>query len=173
MPPLGLLTVAALLPQNWSYKLVDLNVEPLREEYFDWADIVCTGGILSQQQGILSVIEKSHSFGKRVVVGGPDPTCQPDLYTKADYLVLGEGEKSIPAFVKDLENGRRTGIYEPSDLADMNEAVVPRYDLIKFSEYLLMGIQFSRGCPYHCEFCNVIELFGRKPRAKRVPQVIN
>ena len=173
MPPLGLLTVAALLPQNWSYKLVDLNVEPLREEYFEWADIVCTGGILSQQQGILSVIEKAHSFGKRVVVGGPDPTSQPDLYTNADYLVLGEGEKSIPAFVKDLENGCSTGIYEPSDLADMTDAVVPRYDLTKFSEYLLMGIQFSRGCPYHCEFCNVIELFGRKPRAKSVPQLIS
>ena len=172
MPPLGLLTVAALLPQDWSYKLVDLNVEPLTDDYFEWADIVCTGGILSQQPGIFSVIERAHRFGKKVVVGGPDPTSQPELYKMADYLVLGEGENTIPAFIRDLENGCITGVYRPSELAEMTEAVVPRYDLVRFADYLLMGIQFSRGCPYHCEFCDVIELFGRRSRAKTVLQLM-
>jgi len=172
MPPLGLLTVAALLPQNWSYKLVDLNVEPLTDDYFEWADIVCTGGILSQQPGIFSVIERAHHFGKKVVVGGPDPTSQPELYKMADYLVLGEGENTIPALIKDLDKGCGSGVYKTSELAEMTEAVVPRYDLVRLADYLLMGIQFSRGCPYCCEFCNVIELFGRRSRVKTVQQLM-
>ena len=173
MPPLGLLTIAALFPQNWDFKLIDLNVEPLTDECFEWADIVCTGGILSQQPGIFNIIEKAHKYGKKVVVGGPEPTSQPELYKMADYLVLGEGENTIPAFLKDLENGCRNGIYKPDELAEMTNSVVPRYDLIRFADYLLVGIQFSRGCPYTCEFCNVIELFGRKSRTKTVKQVVN
>lgn len=172
MPPLGLLTVAALLPQDWDFRVVDLNVEPLSEDVFEWADLVCTGGILSQQQGILSVMEMAHRHGRKVVVGGPDPTSQPGLYQQADFLVIGEGENTIPALIEDLRNGRSEGIYMSTELIDMTQSLLPRYDLIRFSEYLLMGIQFSRGCPYQCEFCDVIELFGRRPRAKTVNQVI-
>jgi radical SAM superfamily enzyme YgiQ (UPF0313 family) len=172
-PPLGLMTVAALLPQNWIFKLIDINVEPLMEKYFEWADIVCTGGMLSQQPGILSIIEKAHQNNKKVVVGGPEPTSQPQLYQMADYLVLGEGENTIPIFIKDLENGCLNGEYKSTEMADMTEAVVPMFDLIRFSDYLMMGMQFSRGCPYNCEFCNVIELFGKRSRTKTVKQVIN
>ncbi len=105
--PLGLLTVAALLPQQWTFKLVDANVEPLRDEHFDWADIVCIGGMLPQQQSMISIIDKSHQYGRPVVIGGPDPSSQPALYQAADYLVLGEGEVTIPMFLEDLEKGSR------------------------------------------------------------------
>ena len=105
IPPLGLLTIAALLPQSWKFKLIDVNVEPLSDEHFDWADLVCTGGMLSQQTGILSVIKMAHQHGKKVVVGGPDPSSQPNLYLDADFLVIGEGENTVPYFITDFENG--------------------------------------------------------------------
>ncbi len=172
IPPLGLITVAALLPQNWNFKLLDLNTEPLSDHYFEWADIVCTGGMLSQQTGILSIIHKTHQFNKKVVVGGPDPTCQPGIYTEADYLVCGEGENTIPLFLEELDRGVPNGIYSVAGTADLTQTVIPRYDLIRFPDYLMVDIQYSRGCPYQCEFCNVIELFGRKQRAKTCQQVI-
>ena len=171
-PPLGLMTVAALLPQNWQFKLIDINVEPLLDKYFEWADIVCTGGLLSQQIGILAIIEKVHQYGKKVIVGGPEPTSQPHLYGAADYLVIGEGENTIPELLKDMENGCGSGEYKSVKMSDMSRSVVPRYDLINFADYLMMGIQFSRGCPYDCEFCNVIEIFGRKLRTKTDKSII-
>ena len=171
--PLGLLTVAALLPQNWQFKLVDENVEPLSDDHIEWADIVCTGGMLSQQKGILSVIDRSHQKERPVVIGGPDPSSQPNLYQSADYLVLGEGEISIPMFIKGLENWHQCGVYRSEEKADMTKAVVPRFDLIRFKDYLQVGIQYSRGCPFNCEFCDIIELYGRKPRTKTPEQIIN
>lgn len=170
--PLGLMTVAALLPQHWKFRLVDANVEPLLDEYFEWADIVCTGGMLPQQLGVLSIIEKAHQYGCSVVVGGPDPSSQPELYQSADYLVLGEGEVTIPMFIQDLEKGCESGIYTSTDTADMDEALVPRFDLIQFKDYIQVGIQYSRGCPFTCEFCDIIELYGRVPRAKSSAQLI-
>lgn len=172
IPPLGLMTVAALLPQNWNFKLIDLNTAPLQDRYFEWADIVCTGGMLSQQPGIMAVIRKAHEYGIKVVAGGPDPTCQPSLYSKADYLVLGEGENTIPLFLDDLNRGIAKGVYRLAEPVDLIRSVVPRFDLIRFSDYLMMGVQYSRGCPYNCEFCNVIELFGRNQRTKSADQII-
>lgn len=173
IPPLGLITVAALLPKSWECKLIDLNCRELFDEDIAWADIIFTGGMLSQQPGILKVIERAHTHGKPVVVGGPEPTSQPELYSMVDYLVLGEGEETIPMFLEDYNNGITKGIYKSPKMAEISESALPRYDLIKFSDYMFMGIQYSRGCPYNCEFCNVIELFGRKPRTKSVNLIIS
>ena len=170
--PLGLLTVAALLPQHWNFKLVDENIERVLDEHFEWADIVCIGGMLPQQSSMVSLIDRAHQFHLPVVVGGPDPTSQPELYQSADYLVLGEGEVTIPLFIADLEKGCTHGQYQSEEKADMTQAVVPRFDLIRFQDYMQVGIQYSRGCPFHCEFCNIVELFGRTPRTKTPEQVI-
>jgi radical SAM superfamily enzyme YgiQ (UPF0313 family) len=170
--PLGLMTVAALLPKEWDLKLIDTNVEPLLEEHFEWADVVCTGGMLPQQIAILDIIKLSHQKHLPVIVGGPDPTSQPHLYQSADYLVLGEGEITIPMLLNDLEKGVESGEYVSSDFADMTKAVVPRFDLIKFNNYIHLNIQFTRGCPFNCEYCDIIELYGRKPRSKTPEQII-
>jgi radical SAM superfamily enzyme YgiQ (UPF0313 family) len=170
--PLGLLTVAALLPQHWIFRLIDENVEPLPDEHLIWADIVCIGGMLTQQKSMLNFIQRAHNLDRIVMVGGPDPTSQPDIYQEADFLVLDEGEITIPMFLNDLQKGVKSGRYSSDDKANMLEAVVPRYDLINFRNYLMIGLQFVRGCPFNCEFCDIIELYGRIPRFKSNKQVI-
>ena len=170
--PLGLLTVAALFPQHWQFRLIDENVEPLLDEHLTWADLVCIGGMLPQQNSMLDLIARAHNLNAVVVVGGPDPTSQPDLYKEADFLVLGEGENTIPMFLEDLKKGAKSGKYVSPDRADMLKAVVPRYDLIRFTDYIMIGLQFIRGCPFNCEFCDVIELYGRIPRFKTIEQVM-
>ncbi len=170
--PLGLMTLAALLPPEWEIKLIDTNVEPLLDEHFEWADMVFTGGMLPQQIGIQDIISLAHQKHKPVVVGGPDPTSQPHLYQSADYLVLGEGEITIPMWLNDMRNGSKSGEYKSDDYADMTKAVVPRFDLINFNNYVHLNIQFTRGCPFYCEFCDIIELYGRKPRSKTPEQMI-
>ena len=170
--PLGLMTAAALLPQQWEFKLVDANVEPLLVEHFEWADIVCIGGMLPQQQSTISVIDEAHQHGCPVVVGGPDPSSQPNLYQSADYLVHGEGEITIPMFIEDLGKDCKSGEYKSAEKADMTKAVVPRFDLIRFKDYIQVGIQYSRGCPFNCEFCDIIELYGRKARTKTPEQIM-
>jgi len=170
--PLGLMTVAALLPQHWQFRLVDENVRPLTDADLEWADIVLTGGMLPQQRGILTVTQRAHDQGRPVVVGGPDASEQPHVYEKADFLVLGEGEVTIPPFIEDLGKHVTSGMYQSSQRADMTQAVVPRFDLIRFADYLHVGVQFSRGCPFNCEFCDIIELFGRRPRTKAPDQIL-
>ena len=170
---LGLLTVAALFPQHWIFKLIDENVESLLDDHLKWADIVCTGGMITQQKSMLNFIRRVHDLDRIVVVGGPDPTSQPEVYHEADFLVLGEGEITIPMFLNDLQKGAKSGRYFSEEKANMLNAVVPRYDLIRFRNYIMIGLQFIRGCPFNCEFCDVIELYGRIPRFKSSEQVIN
>jgi radical SAM superfamily enzyme YgiQ (UPF0313 family) len=170
--PLGLMTVAALLPQHWEFRLVDENVRPLTDADLEWAGIVLVSGMLPQQKRMLAVIQKAHDKGKPAAVGGPDATSQPHMYGKADFLVLGEGEVTIPLFTEDLGKNVTSGEYRSSPRADMAEAVIPRFDLIRFADYLHVGIQFSRGCPFNCEFCDIIELFGRRPRTKTPEQMV-
>jgi len=170
--PLGLITMAALLPRDWEIRLIDLNTAPLHDSDIDWADLVFIGGMLPQQSKFLRLIDRAHSRGKKVVAGGPDPTSQPEVYRSADYLVLGEAERSLKPFLEDLARGVQEGTYEPDGRPDMEESPVPRFDLLDLSSYLMMGVQFSRGCPFNCEFCDIIELYGRKPRTKAPRQII-
>ncbi|MFL5301077.1 MAG: B12-binding domain-containing radical SAM protein, partial [Anaeromyxobacteraceae bacterium] len=170
--PLGLITVAALLPASWEVRLVDENVEELSDAQLAWADVVMTGGMLPQQRDALAVVTRAHAAGKKVVVGGPDATASPEVYAAADFLVLGEAEEILAGFVADFEAGAERGRYTAVAFPDVARSPVPRFDLLKLDAYMHVGVQFSRGCPFDCEFCNVIELNGRKPRTKPVEQVL-
>lgn len=173
MPPLGLLTVAALLPDNWEFRLEDLNTKELDESLFEWADVVMTGGMITQQLETRRLIRLAHAHGKLVVVGGPDCTSQPDMYREADFRVLDEAEITLPLFLKAWEAGARSGTFSAGDKKpDVTTSPIPRFDLVRFSNYMYIGLQCSRGCPYTCEFCDIIELYGRVPRFKTPDQVI-
>lgn len=171
-PPLGLLTVAALLPQHWVFKLVDLNVRDLHDDEWQEADLICTGGMIPQQSGILALIARANRDGKYIVVGGPDPTSQPEIYVDADARVLGEGEITIPLWLDAWRTNNPCGLFETPDKPDVKLSPTPRFDLVEFKNYLQAGIQISRGCPFNCEFCDIIELYGRIPRSKNVHQVL-
>ncbi len=170
--PLGLITMAALLPKDWDVDLVDLNARELEDSRIDEADLVFIGGMLPQQEEILRLVDRVHRRGKKAVVGGPDPTSQPERYRSADYLVLGEAEASLPLFLEDLERGASSGVYEAKERPDMSASPVPRFDLLNFSDYVMVGVQFTRGCPFNCEFCDIIELYGRVPRTKSPSQIV-
>lgn len=170
--PLGLCTIAALLPEEWEVRLLDRNVEAWDEGALEWADIVMTGGMMPQQRDCLELIRLAVAKGKRVVVGGPDATSSPHLYEEATHLVLGEGEVTLPTFLADLAAGQPAKVYESPLRADIQKSPVPRFDLLDFPKYNHIGVQWCRGCPFQCEFCDIIELFGRVPRAKSTPQML-
>jgi len=171
--PLGLITVAAMLPSHWDIRLIDQNTVELSDEQIEWADLVMAGGMLPQQFGALELIERCRSLGKTIAVGGPDATTTPHLYERADFRILGEAEDVLGQFVADFEDGATSGYYQaPKFQVDVTKTPVPRFDLLNFKNYLNVNIQFSRGCPFLCEFCDIIELYGRKPRTKDTGQVL-
>ncbi|MCP3471503.1 B12-binding domain-containing radical SAM protein [Bradyrhizobium sp. CCGUVB1N3] len=170
--PLGLITVAAMLPESWTIRLIDCNTTPFGGDDLDWADVVFTGGMLPQQADTLRLIELCRAKAKPVVVGGPDPTSSPHVYARADFQVLGEAEGVIDEFIAAWDRGARSGVFTaPKFQADVTTTPVPRFDLLKFEDYLYLGVQYSRGCPFTCEFCDIIELYGRVPRTKTTPQM--
>ena len=172
-PPLGLMTVAALLPADWTIRLVDANATELGNADIDWADAVFTGGMLPQQQAILDICARVRGRGRPVVVGGPDVTSSPHHYAVADFRVLGEAEAVIGELVDALRRGDTCGTFEaPRFSVDVTQTPIPRFDLIDFKNYVHLNVQFSRGCPFLCEFCDIIELYGRKPRAKSGGQML-
>jgi radical SAM superfamily enzyme YgiQ (UPF0313 family) len=171
--PLGLITVAAMLPDEWTVRLVNRNTEDLTDDDIDWADMVMTGGMMAQQADTLQIVDRVQARGRPAVVGGPDVTSSPHVYARAALRVLGEAEGVIDRFIAGWRAGLRTGVYEASKFqADVTTSPIPRFDLLKFEDYLFVGVQFSRGCPFTCEFCDIIELYGRVPRTKTTPQML-
>src|SRR6266851_1269030 len=171
--PLGLITVAAMLPKHWDIRLVNRNTEPLTDADLDWADLVMIGGMLNQQPDFIYLIDLAHLHGKPVCVGGPDVSSSPHLYADADFQVIGEAEQIIEHFIAAWERGERKGVFIAEKFkTDVTLSPMPRYDLIKFDHYLFIGVQYSRGCPFTCEFCDIIELYGRVPRTKTNDQVL-
>lgn len=174
LPPLGLLTVAALLPAEWDFRLVDLNTGRITRDDWDWADLAMISGMLIHKPGVLALIRDAKANRKPVAVGGPYATSLPQevLDAGADFLILGECESTIPFFLQALKEGKKTGVIREEAKPDMSLSPIPRFDLVNLADYEVLSIQTSRGCPFNCEFCDVVNLFGRKPRYKEPSQVI-
>ena len=172
VPPLGLLTVAAMLPRDWETKLVDMTTTKLRDRDIQWADYVFVTAMLIQQKSVDQVIERCKRIGTKVVAGGPLFTSLPEQYVHVDHLVLKEAELTLPLFIRDLQEGVARKVYNTHEKADLHQTPIPQWDLIKMRKYALMGVQYSRGCPFGCDFCDVTTLFGRKIRTKATDQVL-
>ncbi|MBF2034495.1 MAG: B12-binding domain-containing radical SAM protein [Leptolyngbyaceae cyanobacterium T60_A2020_046] len=175
LPPLGLVTVAAILPQSWDYKLVDRNVREVTEAEWNWADLVIVSAMIVQRPDFIACIDAAKAHGKLVAVGGPYPTALPHEAEAAgaDFLILDEGEITLPMFVEAVERGDRSGIFRSNgEKPDVSTTPIPRFDLLELDAYAEMSIQFSRGCPFQCEFCDIIVLYGRKPRTKTPEQLL-
>lgn len=175
LPPLGLITVAAILPQEWEFKLVDRNIRAVTPEEWQWADLVIISAMIVQKEDMFEQIKLAKQYGKPVAVGGPYPTSMPEEMRAAgvDYLILDEGEITLPQFVAAWERGETHGEFSAQgEKPAVTDTPIPRYDLLERSAYDSMSVQFSRGCPFQCEFCDIIVLYGRKPRTKTPPQLM-
>jgi radical SAM superfamily enzyme YgiQ (UPF0313 family) len=170
--PLGLVTVAALLPEEWAVQLVDCNIEELSDDAINWADMVMIGAMLPQQPHTKQVIARVHTHNKPVVLGGPDVTCSPSVYEEVEFRILGEVEEIMTDFLAAWDRGDRHGTFVAETFPDLRTSPLPRFDLLKLQHYMHVGVQFTRGCPFSCEFCNVIELNGRIPRFKTGEQML-
>jgi len=171
-PPLGLLTVAAMLPETWDKRLVDMNVRPLSHEQLEWADYVFISAMSIQRKSAHEVIDRCRQVGVKTVAGGPLFTVCSEDFPDVDHLVLGEAELTLPPFLEDLQNGKPLHIYTSTVRPDMLSTPVPLWKLVDTREYAAMNIQYSRGCPFDCEFCDITQLFGRKPRSKSTRQIL-
>lgn len=174
IPPLGIITVAALLPKEWEIRFCDRNVNLETDADWQWCDLVILSAMLVQKPDFHALIQKAVKLGKKVAVGGPYPTSLPQeaLDSGAHYLILDEGEITVPQFIAALNQGEEQGIFRAQEKPDVTQSPMPRFDLLKRDAYFMMAIQFSRGCPFNCEFCDIITLYGRKPRTKEPSQAI-
>lgn len=171
-PPLGLLTVASMLPASWDKRLVDLNVQTLNENELRWADMVFLGGMSIQRDSARAIIEQCAAQKKKIVAGGPLFSSFPEEFSAVDHLVLNEAEVTLPPFLSDLQNGRAQHIYQATEWADVTTTPGPAWQLVNRKYYSSMNIQYSRGCPYDCEFCDITVLYGRTPRTKSKEQML-
>ena len=174
-PPLGLLTVAAMLPPEWEKKLVDMNADPLNNKDIKWADYVFISAMVVQQKSAREVINRCNKFGSKIVAGGPLFTAGFEHFgfDDIDHLVFSEAENTLPLFLEDLEKGCARHIYESKVRPDITTSPVPLWSLIDKKKYHSMNIQYSRGCPFDCEFCEITVMNGRKPRTKTAAQILD
>lgn len=172
LPPLGLITMAAMLPAEWEVRLADLNISQLTEANLSWANCVFISAMAAQRASTERLISRCRAAGKKIVAGGPLFTAEREAFGRVDHLVLNEAEITLPLFLADLKYGQPKHIYAASEFSDMQKTPLPRWDLLDMKAYASMSVQWSRGCPFHCEFCDVTKLFGRSSRVKNAPQVI-
>ena len=171
-PPLGLLTVAGLLPGEWDKRLVDVNVNALQEEHIDWADMVFLSAMLIQIDSAQTIINRCKAHGKIVIVGGPAATTQPTRFVGVDHFVLNEAEITLPMFLADWAKGDPRPVYSCTDRPDIEQTPLPQWSLINLQDYVSMPVQYSRGCPFNCEFCDIVVLYGHTPRTKSPEQLV-
>jgi len=172
-PPLGLLTIAGMLPEEWNLRLVDMNVRKLKDRDLEGADLVMVGAMMIQRASATEVLERCREMGKKVVAGGPLFTSNSRDFTGlVDHLVLNEAEITLPLFLEDLKKGTPRRVYTSDQFADLAETPLPRWDLVRPRDYQTLMVQYSRGCPFNCEFCDITNLFGRAPRVKSSDQIM-
>lgn len=172
-PPLGLLTVGALCPKNWTLRLIDRSFEDLLDTDILWADLVMLSGMRVQKDDIRQTLLRARALGKRTMIGGPFASSEPELLLSlADHVVVGEPDEVFPEIAADVERGSARRLYVVKDKPDVSKTPLPRFDLLKIGKYASMAVQFSRGCPFQCEFCDIITIYGRKPRTKRPSQLL-
>jgi radical SAM superfamily enzyme YgiQ (UPF0313 family) len=173
LPPLGLLTVAAILPSQWEKRLIDLNVRTLTEKDLAWADLAFISAMVVQRKSTEQVIARCKAAGLKVVAGGPLFTAEYDQFQNVDHLILNEAELTLPPFLYDLQRGQPQHLYRCDEFPDIQQTPAPLWELLDLKSYATMAIQYSRGCPFDCEFCNITVLFGHKPRVKSPKQIIH
>ena len=171
-PPLGLMTVASMLPGEWEKRLVDANVANLKDKDIAWADMVFISAMIVQEKNAKEIIDRCRAQGKTIVAGGPAFTINPDKFRGVDHLVLNEAEVTLPLFLKDLADNSPKPVYRSSERPDIAETPTPLWSLINFKDYVTMNVQFSRGCPFNCEFCDIPIMNGSNPRTKTPDQMI-
>ncbi|MDZ7314881.1 MAG: B12-binding domain-containing radical SAM protein [candidate division KSB1 bacterium] len=169
--PLGLVTVAAMLPESWTKRLIDLNVSPLRDKDLLWADYVFLGGMNAQKESFMQIVRRCNRLGVKVVAGGPLVTMEHESILGVDHFILNEAEATLPLFLEDLQ-GTPKAVYTSAEFPDLDRTPIPQYELLKMNRYAEMAVQYSRGCPFDCEFCSITVLNGRKPRCKSTQQFL-
>lgn len=171
-PPLGLLTIAALLPRHWEVRLLDANIEPVTDAALAWADVVFLSAMLVQKRSLADITRRARALGKRVVVGGPYVTTSVDALPEADHLVLGEAETLVSELAYGIEGDSCPRVFSARERPDLSLAPLPEFRLARLGAYSAMAVQYSRGCPFRCEFCDIIEIYGRVPRTKSAEQLL-
>jgi radical SAM superfamily enzyme YgiQ (UPF0313 family) len=172
-PPLGLLTVGGMLPREWDKKLIDMNVTALNDKDLEWADFVFISAISIQEESVKEIISRCKKTGVKIVAGGPLFTTQFGEFGDVDHLVLNEAELTLPLFLEDLKNGCAKNIYTSNQRPDIKKTPIPLWEVINMKKYATMNIQYSRGCPFDCEFCDITQLYGRSPRTKDKDQIVS